>query len=163
MAIRLRGPASAPSAHAKADKQSQPGSLLAQISAVMHELQTSVETKSSNLIEGSRWTIAYLLQLRIQVAVALICFLVFQTQQVQDVLLALVLDQERGRFAWAALFGGILSLLLWHSSRQLTRLFPQIHRLRLRKGSSVTLEPQSKGIFSETFELVLFEIGRAHV
>lgn len=105
-------------------------------------------------IRHSRWILAFLMQLRIQVSIAVISLLLFQTQQVKDVLLAFMLDNEVSHFLYAAFFAVILSLLLWHSSRQLTRLFPQIHRLR--DGQDINLEATSNGIFANTFELLLF-------
>jgi hypothetical protein len=107
-----------------------------------------------------RWFAGYLLKLRIQVGIMLICLLLFQTQQVKDVVLAMVLDDTPrpfipSPFGISTLFGLVLSLLLWHTARQITRLFPEIEKSR--KDPGITKKtPMKEGIFSYTFELLLF-------
>lgn len=122
-----------------------------------HFLNNEILSKGQTWIRRGRWLMQYLLQLRIQVVITLICWLLFQTQQVRDVLLALMLDQKPMGFVWATLFGTALSLLLWHSARQLTRLFPEIHRIR--KSGSGNFSLPNTGIFSPSFELLLFLIA----
>jgi hypothetical protein len=128
-------------------------------------------TRGREWISSLRWVLHYLLQLRIQIAIALLCCFLFQLQQVHDVLLAMVLDHETRHFVWATFFATILSLLLWHSTRQLTRLFPEILLLRKGRGTkkmSASDKPAkqargkhlgseiNQGIFSQRFELMLF-------
>jgi len=108
-----------------------------------------------------RWFAGYLLKLRIQVGIMLICLLLFQTQQVEDVVLAMVLDDTSrpfipSPFFISTLFGLVLSLLLWHTARQITRLFPpEIDKTRNNTGITKQT-PMKEGIFSYTSELLLF-------
>jgi hypothetical protein len=124
------------------------------------EKQERFFSKAETIQSKIRWFATYLLKLRIQVGIMLICLLLFQTQQVKDVVLAMVLDNTQqpfipSHFSISTLFGSVLSLLLWHTSRQITRLFPEIEKSRINPES--TKEPPKKeGIFSYTFELVLF-------
>jgi hypothetical protein len=150
VAIDLQRAKASPSS----EEEIQGKTLIGQVAGAFRHLQSEIVLSGRSWIQQSRWLMAYLLQLRIQVAIAAICWFLFQTQQVQDVLLALMLDHEPSSFLWATFFGLVLSVLLWHSSRQLTRLFSHIHRLR--RGQGITTEIQATGVFSNTFELILF-------
>lgn len=150
----------------------EPRQNLTAVGIITGYLQSILETGRA-WMASLRWLLSYALQLRIQVVIVALCWLLFQTQQVRDVLLAMVLDHETKAFAWATIFGVALCLLLWHSSRQLTRMFPEIHLRRNRRrtlGASIAehsrtedktaspgREPSiNQGIFSQRFELFLF-------
>jgi len=113
-------------------------------------------SRAGTLQAGIRWLAGYILQLRIQVGIMLIGLLLFQTQQVMDVVLAMVLDGTLWPFVMASVAALVLSLLLWHTSRQLTRLFPAINERRASKDKEFKKELVRGGIFSYTFELFLF-------
>jgi len=87
----------------------------------------------------------YLWFLRIQVFIALISVLLFQTGQVNDIVLAIILDRDWPAFLFAILFAFLLSLLLWHTSRYLTWVVPE-----LKKGNQ-----KLSGLFSPTAEMIL--------
>jgi len=87
----------------------------------------------------------YLFFLRIQVFIALISALLFQTGQVNDIVLAIILDRDWPAFLFAILFAFLLSLLLWHTSRYLTWVVPA-----LKKGNVI-----STGLFTPTGEMIL--------
>ena len=87
----------------------------------------------------------YLWFLRIQVFIALISILLFQTGQVNDIVLAIILDRDWPAFLFAILFAFLLSLLLWHTSRYLTWVVPE-----LKKGNH-----NLSGLFSPTAEMIL--------
>lgn len=109
----------------------------------------------NSLMGPSKYIATYLLTIRVPLAIAAAMVLLFQQTQVQDVLLAMVLDkggQTNRHFVMATMMGTTLSMLLWHTSRLLTRLFPQIERVR-RKESSVSLKRD--GVFSNEMELIL--------
>ena len=135
-------------------KQNNP--LLDYVGEKQERFFSGAETIQSKI----RWFATYLLKLRIQVGIMLICLLLFQTQQVKDVVLAMVLDDTQqpfipSHFSISTLFGSVLSLLLWHTSRQITRLFPEIEKTRI--DPEINKEtPKKEGIVSYTFELVLF-------
>jgi hypothetical protein len=63
----------------------------------------------------------YLLFLRVQVFTALFCALLFQTGQVNDIVLAIILDHDWPAFRLAFVLALLFSLLLWHTSRYLNR------------------------------------------
>ena len=108
------------------------------------------------IMDPSKYIAGYLLKIRVPLAIVGITGFLFQQTQVKDVLLAMVLDrglQNEQHFVMATSMGVILSMLLWHTSRLLTRLFPQIEKIR-RKESSISLE--RKGVFSNEMELLLF-------
>ncbi|MFM7395126.1 MAG: hypothetical protein ACKO22_12380 [Cyanobium sp.] len=113
-------------------------------------------SRAGTLQDGIRWLAGYILQLRIQVGIMLIGLLLFQTQQVKDIVLAMVLDGTLWPFVMATVAALMLSLLLWHTSRQLTRLFPAIKERRALKDQELNKELVRGGIFSYTFELFLF-------
>ena len=100
-------------------------------------------------------TIALLLRVRVQTAIVLTTLVLFQTSQVKDVLLAMVLEPAvlSKHFLMATLVGTFLSFLLWLTSRQLIRVYPLIERRR--EGKS-TLSLRRQGIFSHEIELLLF-------
>lgn len=117
------------------------------------EKQERFFSKAETIQSKIRWFATYLLKLRIQVGIMLICLLLFQTQQVKDVVLAMVLDNTQqpfipSHFSISTLFGSVLSLLLWHTSRQITRLFPEIEKSRINPES--TKEPRRKKESSPT-------------
>ena len=87
----------------------------------------------------------YLWFLRIQVFIALISALLFQTGQVNDIVLAIILDRDWPAFLFAILFAFLLSLLLWHTSRYLTWVVPE-----LKKGNHVSTD-----LFTPTAEMIL--------
>ena len=87
----------------------------------------------------------YLWFLRIQVFIALISIFLFQTGQVNDIVLAIILDRDWPAFLFAILFAFLLSLLLWHTSRYLTWVVPE-----LKKGNH-----NLSGLFSPTAEMIL--------
>ena len=87
----------------------------------------------------------YLWFLRIQVFIALISIFLFQTGQVNDIVLAIILDRDWPAFFFAILFAFLLSLLLWHTSRYLTWVVPE-----LKKGNH-----NLSGLFSPTAEMIL--------
>ena len=87
----------------------------------------------------------YLVFLRIQVFIALISALLFQTGQVNDIVLAIILDRDWPAFLFAILFAFLLSLLLWHTSRYLTWVVPE-----LKKGNDISTD-----LFTPTAEMIL--------
>jgi hypothetical protein len=87
----------------------------------------------------------YLWFLRIQVFIALISALLFQTGQVNDIVLAIILDRDWPAFLFAILFAFLLSLLLWHTSRYLTWVVPE-----LKKGNDISTD-----LFTPTAEMIL--------
>jgi hypothetical protein len=87
----------------------------------------------------------YLWFLRIQVFIAIISILLFQTGQVNDIVLAIILDRDWPAFLFAILFAFLLSLLLWHTSRYLTWVVPE-----LKKGNH-----NLSDLFSPTAEMIL--------
>ena len=87
----------------------------------------------------------YLWFLRIQVFIAIISIFLFQTGQVNDIVLAIILDRDWPAFLFAILFAFLLSLLLWHTSRYLTWVVPE-----LKKGNH-----NLSGLFSPTAEMIL--------
>ncbi len=99
-----------------------------------------------------------LLRIRVQMAVVLATVVLFQTTQVKDVLLAMVLEPTRfsDYFLSATSVGITLSFLLWLTSRQLIRVYPLIERRRRGKSN---LSLKREGIFSHEIELVLFWAG----
>lgn len=108
------------------------------------------------IMDPSKYIAGYLLKIRVPLAIVGITVFLFQQTQVKDVLLAMVLDrglQNKQHFVMATSMGVILSMLLWHTSRRLTRLFPQIEKIR-RKESSISLKRE--GVFSNEMELLLF-------
>lgn len=108
------------------------------------------------IMDPSKYIAGYLLKIRVPLAIVGITVFLFQQTQVKDVLLAMVLDrglQNKQHFVMATSMGVILSMLLWHTSRLLTRLFPQIEKIR-RKESSISLKRE--GVFSNEMELLLF-------
>lgn len=111
--------------------------------------------KKTTLLMGNlSWLVNYVLKLRVQFLIFLLTFALFQgAGQVKDILLSMVLDQKPIHFWMACLTGLVLAVMLWHTSRQLTRLFPVIERRRQNRSS---LSLQRQGIFSNEVELFLF-------
>jgi hypothetical protein len=64
----------------------------------------------------------YLLFLRVPLLFLAVTLVVFLTQQVRDVLLAMALEPDWGEFFKAAFFGGVFGVLLWLASRRLSNL-----------------------------------------
>jgi len=91
----------------------------------------------------------YLWFLRIQVFIALISALLFQTGQVNDIVLAIILDRDWQAFFYSILFAFLLSLLLWHTSRYLTWVVPE-----LKKGNKASI-----GLFTPTAEMILLWVA----
>jgi hypothetical protein len=91
----------------------------------------------------------YLWFLRIQVFIALISALLFQTGQVNDIVLAIILDRDWPAFFYSILFAFLLSLLLWHTSRYLTWVVPE-----LKKGNKASI-----GLFTPTAEMILLWVA----
>jgi hypothetical protein len=65
---------------------------------------------------------SYLLYLRVPLLFLGAVALLFCTQQLKDVLLAMALDHEWGAFLKAAFFGGVFGILLWLTARRLSDL-----------------------------------------
>jgi hypothetical protein len=68
----------------------------------------------------------------------------FQTGQVNDIVLAIILDRDWPAFFYSILFAFLLSLLLWHTSRYLTWVVPE-----LKKGNKASI-----GLFTPTAEMI---------
>lgn len=73
---------------------------------------------SKSLQELSR----YLLFLRVPLLFLVTACLLFYTQQVKDVLLAMALEPDWGEFLKAAVFDGVFGVLLWLATRGLSNL-----------------------------------------
>lgn len=103
----------------------------------------------------SKEVVDLLLLVRVQTAIVVTTFFVFQSSQVKDVLLAMILEPSlvSGHFFWAGIVGMALSFLLWLTSRQLIRIAPLIDRRRKMKS---TISLTRGGIFSHESELALF-------
>jgi hypothetical protein len=120
----------------------------------INHTQQWIFKKTTVLMGRLSWLVNYVLKLRVQFLIFLLTFALFQgAGQVKDILLSMVLDQKPIHFWMACLTGVVLSVMLWHTSRQLTRLFPVIERRRQNRSS---LSLQRQGIFSNEVELFLF-------
>ena len=109
----------------------------------------------ANLSSSAKAFVLYLFQLRIQVGIAILSSVLFQTGQVNDVVLAIILDNDRKAYFNAIVFAVILSLLLWHTARYVTRIIPHLKKYR-NKPSAIS---SGEGLFSYSFELFLFWIS----
>lgn len=76
----------------------------------------------SSLVKGMQELSRYLLYLRVQMLALALAGLVFLTQQVRDVLLAMALEPDWHGFGMAALFSGLLGVMLWFSARSISEL-----------------------------------------
>lgn len=114
--------------------------------------------RSIQVFELSKQAADFLLKIRVQIAIVLTTILLFQSTQVKDVLLAIVLEPGvlSKHLLMAALIGTVLSFLLWLTSRQLIRVYPLIERRREGKSN---LSLKREGIFSHEIELLLFWAG----
>ena len=114
-------------------------------------------------MQGFKYMIHLLLKLRVQITVVAATIFLFQTSQVKDVLLAIVLDNRIVHFLMATFMGLLLSVLLWLTSRYLLRIFPLIEKRR-KETSNLQLGTWKSdgsfqggtGIFSHKTELILF-------
>ena len=109
----------------------------------------------ANLSSSAKAFVLYLFQLRIQVGIAILSSVLFQTGQVNDVVLAIILDNDRKAYFMAIVFAVILSLLLWHTARYVTRVIPHLKKYR----NDPLAISSGDGLFSYTFELFLFWIS----
>jgi hypothetical protein len=78
--------------------------------------------QNGHLRKGLQELSRYLIYLRVPLLLAAVAGVVFLTQQVRDVLLAMALEPEWGAFGMAALFAGVFGVLLWLSARSLSEL-----------------------------------------
>lgn len=76
----------------------------------------------SSLVKGMQELSRYLLYLRVQLLALALAVLVFLTQQVRDVLLAMALEPDWSGFRMAALFSGLFGVMLWFSARSISEL-----------------------------------------
>lgn len=114
-------------------------------------------------MQAFKYMVQLLLKLRVQIAVVAATIFLFQTSQVRDVLLAMILDNRIVHFLMATLMGLLLSVLLWLTSRYLLRIFPLIEKRR-KETSNLQLGTWKAdgsfqggtGIFSHKTELILF-------
>jgi hypothetical protein len=114
--------------------------------------------RSIQALQSFKQAATFLLKIRVQIGIVLTTLLLFQTSQVKDVLLAIVLEPSviSKHLLMAALIGAILSFLLWLTSRQLIRVYPLIER---RRDGKSNLSLKREGIFSHEIELLLFWAG----
>jgi hypothetical protein len=75
-----------------------------------------------SLVKGMQELSRYLLYLRVQLLALALAVLVFLTQQVRDVLLAMALEPDWSGFGMAALFSGLFGVMLWFSARSISEL-----------------------------------------
>jgi len=131
-----------------------------QATSSANEEQSQVILTKSNILlaylaDISGWAstfIRYLWQLRIQLSIAIMASLLFQTGQVNDVVLAIILDNDWRAYLAASIFATILSLLLWHTARYVTRIIPHLKKIQNDPKASIS----GKGLFGYGFELFLF-------
>lgn len=76
----------------------------------------------SSVVKGMQEVSRYLLYLRVQLLALALVVLVFLTQQVRDVLLAMALEPDWSGFGMAALFSGLFGVMLWFSARSISEL-----------------------------------------
>ena len=74
----------------------------------------------SSIVKGMQELSRYLLYLRVQLLALALAGLVFLTQQVRDVLLAMALEPDWQGFGMAALFSGLFGVMLWFSARSIS-------------------------------------------
>jgi len=118
-------------------------------------LRSSLLKRLADLSSSAKAFVLYLFQLRIQVGIAILSSVLFQTGQVNDVVLAIILDSDLKAYLMAIVFAVILSLLLWHTARYLTRIIPHLKKYR-NNPSAIS---SGEGLFSYSFELFLFWIS----
>jgi hypothetical protein len=118
-------------------------------------LRSSLLKRLADLSSSAKAFVLYLFQLRIQVGIAILSSVLFQTGQVNDVVLAIILDSDWKAYSMAIVFAVILSLLLWHTARYLTRIIPHLKKYR-NNPSAIS---SGEGLFSYSFELFLFWIS----
>jgi hypothetical protein len=117
--------------------------------------RSSLLKRLADLSSSAKAFVLYLFQLRIQVGIAILSSVLFQTGQVNDVVLAIILDSDWKAYSMAIVFAVILSLLLWHTARYLTRIIPHLKKAR-NDPSAIS---SGEGLFSYSFELFLFWIS----
>ena len=110
------------------------------------DIRVILTKRLSDFSLSARELFLYLWFLRIQVFTAFVCALLFQTGQVNDIVLAIILDKDWRALWFAILFAFIFSLLLWHTSRYLTR---SVRKRKWNKGDLKSV------LFSPTLEMIL--------